>query len=223
MNVSTERYQQQVTATDDAPTGITRRFAPVTADIHDTCGEENLFYKPKLQTNKLRTACAAMPRCVANELGRALDEHQNSMTRVYCINRLQQAFSDTLAGFRNLDVEVVRAKDGAKCAFIPLLPSLKLLGIAAPKKVKGKCSEMILADFCEKKLGIPYVGVVFRRDFEDCFVPARHISALVRMTQWHPVIVEEFLAWFEAFITEKVVSAPWGCMPLDAVDFFPLD
>jgi len=169
----------------------------------------------------LPTACKLVEWNIqSKDLGQAIAELQTMKAHVFLLDHLYRAFSDTLTGFRKLDVQVVWL-DEVLCVFLPLRASLKLLGIAFPEIPDGADYCTILWNFCEKH-GVSPWDIVFSQDEEDYYVRSDHLCGFVQ-TEWHPEIVKRFECWLSAFTSEKTASAPWCCLRFEDANYFPLE
>ena len=146
------------------------------------------------------------------KLGQAIDNFPKLKEQIDALERLGCAFLKTVEVFRRLEIRYWSHDDGN--VYIPLFPMLELLGIVLPTEV-GQIFDETVCEFVAKYDVMPE-SIVWQRE-GHCFVPSIMTPRLIRAAQFPFEIEQRLLVWFEAYIAERELAAPWHVQCADEI------
>ena len=163
-------------------------FKQMPTELREACNTCRWGYIPE---EKLGQAIAALPK---------MDK------KVAVLINLENAFRGLVENFRELDVHcgMDEGNGMSKRIYVPLLPSLELLGLAIPARVEGVDYYLTVEDFCEK-IGVS--GMYWADN--DCYVRSENILFLIRAAGYPQEIERRFVEWFQAFVNERKAGMGW--------------
>jgi hypothetical protein len=153
----------------------------------------------------------------ATELSAAITDLPKMDRRINMLQKLDDAFQNTIEAFRKLDLHFVWGDDGLKQICAPLRPVLQILGIVH-LDADGEEGYESVRNFCAK-FGIVEDDIVHMRD-GSYGVPAGCVIGLIKAAQLPNAITARLVDWFTSFLNERTSAAPWISPWRKDVDFF---